>query len=104
MNFDEYQSEAKKTAIYPQSAKITYPIIGLAGEVGELCNKYKKTIRDGRVLDKEEIAGEIGDIAWYLAMVCEDFGVSFDEVARKNIEKLKDRQSRGAIKGSGDNR
>jgi NTP pyrophosphatase (non-canonical NTP hydrolase) len=104
MEFDEYQKLAKTTALYPESAKMTYPIIGLAGEVGELCNKYKKTIRDGRKISKEEMIGELGDIAWYLAMVCQDFDISFDEVAKSNIQKLKDRANRGVIQGSGDNR
>jgi hypothetical protein len=48
MNYNEYQAAAKTTAIYPESAKLTYPLLGLSGEFGEICEKVKKHIRDGR--------------------------------------------------------
>ena len=62
MTFNDYQALAKTTAIYPEHAKITYPALGLAGEVGEVCEKIKKHIRDGKILDKEELKKELGDV------------------------------------------
>ena len=49
-NLNNYQAQAKDTAIYPEAAKIVYTALGLAGEAGEVADKVKKIIRDGRDL------------------------------------------------------
>lgn len=104
MDFKNYQLLAKTTAIYPENAKITYPCLGLAGEVGEICEKVKKHIRDGRVLDKEDLTKELGDVLWYLSALAGDLGIDLENVAKTNYEKLKSRMERNVISGSGDNR
>lgn len=104
MNFEEYQNEAKKTAIYNEQYKVTYPILGLCGEAGELANKYKKTLRDGAKINNEDAEKELGDILWYVSQVATDMGLDLELIARLNIEKLKSRQQRGVLQGSGDNR
>lgn len=103
LDFDQYQDFAKSTAIYPSEYKLVYPALGLNGEAGEVAEKIKKYIRDGR-LDAEEVIKELGDVLWYLSAVATDLGISLSEVAEKNYKKLKDRQERNAVKGSGDNR
>ena len=109
MSFDYYQEQARKTAIYPDRGNnITYPTLGLCGEAGEFAEKVKKTIRDdcGIVTDEKrvEMVKELGDVLWYVANICSELHLSMEEVARANLEKLKSRADRGAIKGSGDNR
>ena len=104
MNFRDYQELAETTAMYPENAKITYPLLGLNGEIGEVCEKVKKHIRDGRELDKEDLTKELGDVLWYLAITARDLGIDLQEVAEVNIAKLKSRQERGVLGGSGDNR
>lgn len=106
MNFEEYQNESRKTAIYPKKYSIIYPVIGLSGEVGEVANKVKKKLRDRRkTLDLASmIEDELGDVLWYVANLAYDLGLSLDHIARSNIKKLKSRQERGALKGDGDNR
>lgn len=108
MTLNEYQFEANTTAIYPESAALTYPALGLAGEAGEICNKVKKIIRDdGGVLSddkKKMLIDELGDVLWYVAAIAKDLKVSLDNVARSNLDKLLSRQRRGALGGSGDNR
>ena len=103
MNFKEYQRKAVSFAIYPATHKVLYPTLGLCGEAGEVAEKVKKQIRDG-VFHRHEVAKELGDVLWYLTMVCNDIGYSLDEVATLNLEKLWSRKKRGALKGSGDNR
>ena len=104
MDFKEYQEAAKSTAIYPMAQKITYPLIGLVGEVGEFANKYKKVYRDGTPLNLEDAKRELGDIQWYLTNLADDMGISLNDAAELNVKKLADRMERGVIKGSGDNR
>jgi NTP pyrophosphatase (non-canonical NTP hydrolase) len=103
MTFEEYQEQARSTAIYPRDQAIVYPALGLTGEAGEVAEKVKKWIRDG-ALDKEAIAKELGDVLWYIAALSGDLGISMDEIASQNIQKLRDRAARGKIQGSGDDR
>lgn len=108
MDFEEYQTAAESTAMYPDEYRITYPVLGLAGEAGELPNKWKKVLRDDNgllTLDKRNaMLDELGDILWYIALVARDLDSDINEVADININKLRDRYVRGVIGGSGDNR
>jgi NTP pyrophosphatase (non-canonical NTP hydrolase) len=104
----DYQKQARWTTIYSPAYAGIYPAIGLAGETGELLNIIKKTLRDnqGHVTDesREKIFSEIGDVLWYLSSLCTDYSLSLAEVAQSNLNKLRDRESRGVLGGSGDNR
>jgi len=103
MTFDEYQAKAVKTAIYKAEHQVIYPSMGLVNEAGEVVGKVKKILRDGK-FDREAIADEIGDVMWYMAALCRDLNVNMSDVAQRNLDKLKDRQERGVIGGSGDKR
>lgn len=52
--FDDYQTAAARTAIYPSNIRILYPALGLTGEAGEVANKIKRIYRDdgGQVTDE----------------------------------------------------
>ncbi|MEY4370920.1 MAG: hypothetical protein RIQ48_636 [Pseudomonadota bacterium] len=106
MNINTYQEEAAKTAIYKD--KLIYPTLGLAGEAGEMANKVKKILRDnaGELSDevRKDLIKELGDVMWYCAALATDLGTSLGEICFVNIEKLKSRQERNQIGGSGDNR
>ncbi len=106
MEMNAYQEKSARTAIYPKSLNggIFYACIGLSGEVGELLNKVKKLARDNAELDKEGIKLELGDILWYVAMVAKEAGISMEEVASANIEKLEKRMKNGTLHGNGDER
>ena len=54
--------------------------------------------------NKELIVKELGDVMWYVSAICDELGVSMEDVARTNIKKLEDRQQRGVLGGNGDNR
>ena len=110
MTLDEYQKEALVTALWSGDnlKDLSHWTLGITGEAGEVAEKVKKVIRDfdGEVSEetKKELMKEIGDVMWYLAVLAKHLGYSFDEVARVNIVKLRDRQTRNKLKGSGDNR
>lgn len=109
MDFKEYQEKARQTAIYPDKGKnLIYPTLGLVGESGEVAEKVKKLIRDkNMVVDKEfldSIKKELGDVLWYIAAICSELGISLEEVAIENIEKLYSRKERDVLHGEGDNR
>jgi NTP pyrophosphatase (non-canonical NTP hydrolase) len=102
MNFNEYQKLARSTAIYPEEYKVIYPALGLCGEAGEVAEKVKKNIRDGKSLDG--VGLELGDVLWYISALADDLGVTLEEVAQANVDKLTSRKERNMIGGSGDNR
>tara|TARA_A100001388_G_scaffold230678_1_gene182788 strand:- start:3154 stop:3483 length:330 start_codon:yes stop_codon:yes gene_type:complete len=109
MDFKTYQKKARLTAQYPDlGSNNIYPTLGLVGEAGEVAEKIKKVIRDKKgIFDEESKLGlkkELGDVLWYLSNLCTEFNFSLDEVALQNLEKLKLRQSKGKISGSGDDR
>lgn len=106
MELNQYQAAALTTAVYPEATRIIYPALGMAGEAGEVADKVKKVIRDNeQVFDndrKTAIAYEVGDVLWYCATMAHDLGYTLEEIAQMNIQKLKSRQSRGKLSGSGD--
>ena len=109
MTFEAYQSLSRKTAHYPDPGKnIVYPTLGLASEAGEVAGKIKKVIRDnGGIVDaerKEQIKQELGDVLWYVAQLATELGLSCEEIAEANLEKLAAREKNGTLSGSGDNR
>lgn len=109
MTFSEYQKASRRTAIYPNAGNnFIYPTLGLSGEAGEVAEKIKKVLRDetGVVSEEKraEVAKELGDVLWYVAQLATELGLSLDEIAAKNIEKLYSRLDRGKLSGSGDNR
>ncbi len=102
MTFDDYQKFARSTAIYTDECKITYPTLGLCGEAGEVAEKVKKNIRDGKSLDG--VGLELGDVLWYISALADDLGVTLEEVAQANVDKLRSRMERNKISGDGDHR
>ena len=108
MDMGEYQKLAQAFMLYPEHEKITYPILGLNSEAGEVADKYKKIIRDkkGHISeeDRVEILKEVGDVLWYCAAICTDLNMPLHQAALMNIKKLNSRLSRDVIQGSGDNR
>lgn len=108
MKFSEYEELVKETAIYPETHRILYPALGMAGEAGEVANKVKKIIRDG-IKDqpedwRQQIAKEIGDVMWYCAALAHDLNVPLSLIAAQNKDKLLARKEKGTLQGSGDNR
>ena len=109
---NEYQADAATTAIYKW--KVIYPALGLANEAGEVLGKLKKLIRDNdvrfdgdsKITDQQraDLGAELGDVLWYISNLSRDLGLSLNDIAAMNIEKLQSRQARGVIGGSGDNR
>ena len=108
MDFNTYQETAVETAIYPDTHRILYPALGMAGEAGEVANKVKKLIRDGPegMADdwKEQIASEIGDVMWYCAALANDINMPLALIAAQNRDKLLARKQKGTLQGSGDTR
>lgn len=110
MNVNDYQKQAQTTAINHPDALMdkTIWVLGIAGESGEVVEKWKKIVayKNGKITaeDKKELVKEMGDVVWYVAMLAKSLGVSLEEVLQMNLDKLASRKARGVTKGVGDNR
>jgi NTP pyrophosphatase (non-canonical NTP hydrolase) len=93
MDLFTYQQLALRTAkdLETPLAELQHALLGLTSETGELADVVKKHVIYGRDLDKENIAEELGDILWYLAIGAESVGTTLEEIANANIAKLKTR-------------
>ena len=78
--------------------------LGLVGEAGEVSEKVKKLFRDKSKFTDEEVLKELGDVLFYTTALANIFGGSLRKVMEMNMAKLDDREQRGVLKGSGDNR
>jgi len=109
MEMNEYQEQARTTAVYPNIGNnIYYPALGVGGEAGETLNVVSKIMRDyGDEVTpemKHRLIHEMGDVMWNIANLCCEIDVSLEEVAQYNLDMLKSRQKRGKLQGSGDDR
>lgn len=107
--FDDYQRESRKTwNVIPMNHSVVYPTLGLVNEAGEVAGKIKKIFRDkgGEIgaAEREALKYELGDVLWYLTQICTELGLTLEEVAAANVEKLHSRLARGQIRGEGDDR
>jgi NTP pyrophosphatase (non-canonical NTP hydrolase) len=102
MNFSEYQREALQTDRTPvptgmsaDSARLI-PLLGLAGEAGQLLTEYKKRLRDGpsHVLFVDRVAEELGDILWYVANLASKYDLELGDIAKQNLEKVRSLHNR----------
>ncbi len=106
MTPNQYQQEAGKTAIYPAAQGLSYCVLGLTNEAGEVAGKLKKHIRDCLPFSvtRKALIDELGDVLWYAANLARELDVSLEEVMTLNLDKLADRKMRGVLGGSGDKR
>ena len=104
MKLNDYQNEARKTAIYPIDDGLTYTALGLCGEAGEVAEKIKKFIRGDTTFVESDLLYELGDVLWYLSNLAFECGYTLQEVAEVNLNKLEARMLSDTIKGDGDRR
>ena len=97
MNANQYQKLAMTTLNPALSKKdvLINSVMGLCGESGEAIDIVKKWLAHGHELDREHLASELGDIAWYLAEAATALDLSLEDILQANIDKLKKRYPQG---------
>jgi len=97
MNINEYQVAALRTAnpALTQIERLSNGLMGLNGEAGECIDLIKKHLFQGHNLNKERIAKELGDVAWYLALSANAIGYDLETIFQMNIDKLQARYPEG---------
>ena len=96
MTGNEYQNEALRTAS-GKCRSLANCAMGLAGEAGECADIIKKHLFHGHDLNKEHLAKELGDVAWYLAVSADAIGYDLETIMQMNIDKLRARYPDGVF-------
>lgn len=103
---NDYQQKALSFAL--QSAfRMEYLIPALCEEAGEVAGLYAKWIRKDSFdthIDKERLKKELGDVIWNVACIAAYHGITLQDVADTNIDKLTERKVRNLIDGEGSDR
>ena len=97
MTVNEYQKLAM-TTLNPALDKkdvLINGVMGLCGESGEAIDIVKKWLAQGHELNRDALAKELGDIAWYLAETATALDLNLEDVLEANIEKLRKRYPDG---------
>lgn len=96
MTINEYQQGALRTAGTDHKGDLLENgVMGLCGESGECVDLVKKYLFQGHELDRQHLAKELGDVAWYLAVAAYSIGYTLEDVLQMNIDKLKERYPDG---------
>ena len=96
MTLNEYQTAAQRTSNTNRlSSKIENGLLGLFGEGGECADIYKKYMYQGHEFDREHMAKELGDVLWYAAELAAGLSMTLEEIAQRNIDKLRARYPEG---------
>lgn len=97
MTINEYQKLAMVTLNPELSDRevLINGVMGLCGESGEVIDIVKKHLAQGHKLNKEHLAQELGDVAWYLAETATVLGYSLEDILQMNLDKLKKRYPEG---------
>jgi len=101
---DAYSKWVEEKILTYGDERLVENTLGLVGEAGEVAEKIKKLIRDSSRFNNEEILKELGDVVFYATALANIYGNGLQQVLELNMKKLDDRQKRGKLKGSGDNR
>jgi len=103
LNLKEYSDFVEGKILTKGNDRLAENTLGLVGEAGEVAEKIKKCFRDGK-LDREAVQKELGDVLFYWVALHNLLGLCPDHTIDTNVNKLNDRETRGVMRGSGDNR
>jgi NTP pyrophosphatase (non-canonical NTP hydrolase) len=101
LTLNEFQKICKGTSLYGRKLKriddLTYSVLALNGEAGELANKLKKHHRAGTEYNVPILADELGDVFWYVADAAGNLGLTLEQVAQMNMDKLAERKKENTV-------
>jgi len=111
MNLNEYQTQARKTAIGMTPEHMVFGLLEEGGEVAGILKRYyrgdeeyENEVGDLSPFALDRMKAELGDVLWYTAMLADVCGFTLEDVARENVAKLQRRKAKDMIHGSGDDR
>lgn len=93
MELEEYQKIAlqrlNKSIAFDQKENMYYACMGIIEETGEIIAELRKTLFKGnfheKALNIKEIESELGDLLWYISLICKNANIDMKEL--KNYEE-----------------
>jgi NTP pyrophosphatase (non-canonical NTP hydrolase) len=104
MKLNEYQEKAAEYSDFgpethqkqPESVSHLAMVgLGITGEAGEVSDYIKKVLFHGHPMDKTKLRKELGDALWYVQEGARAGGMTLEEIARENLDKLAARYPNG---------
>ena len=114
LSLNEYQRQSMRTATTPESergrefqtsgfglglareaAEVLELAVKLAIKAGSASDLLKKQIHHEHGMEAETMKKELGDVLWYVQGIAARYGLTLEEVAQRNIDKLKRRYPEG---------
>jgi NTP pyrophosphatase (non-canonical NTP hydrolase) len=100
MNLNDYQKLAARTipADKDKNLRMAEFTLALCEEAGESAGVLKKIIYHHHPFDvakATQLIGELGDTLWHIAALATEFGITLDQIACFNLEKLRQRYPDG---------
>lgn len=92
---DRYAKIGLEMAQNLSKLRLMHASMGITGEAGELMDAIKKHIMYNKELDLDNVKEELGDLCWYMAIMLDTVGSSFEEVMKLNFQKLEKRYPSG---------
>jgi NTP pyrophosphatase (non-canonical NTP hydrolase) len=68
--------------------RLLHGVLGVGSESGELLDAFKRYFAYGKDLDRDNVIEEVGDLLFYIALICRTMEVSLEEVCSINVAKL----------------
>ncbi len=97
MSFVALQERINDDGSGIESPEIICGAIGVSSEAGELLDDIKKVMFQGKPLDRSKIIDELGDVVFYVQVLCNGLDITINDVINGNIRKLKERYPNGFV-------
>lgn len=88
----------------PGMSRLLHGMFGICSESGEIADHYKRVVFYGKPLDPVNLKEELGDVMWYIAITCDQLGITIEDVMAANIAKLEKRYEGGFTENKAVNR
>jgi len=67
----------------PDNPDLVHAIVGISTETGELIEQLEMSMFDEELLDIINVKEELGDLMWYMALMCHVLDITFDDIETK---------------------
>lgn len=102
MELEEYKKKAiqrlNKSIAFDEKENMYYACMGLIEETGEIVAELRKPLFKGnfheKTLDIEEIKSELGDLMWYIALICKNTNIDMNQLQEHNEKESKNKREK----------
>lgn len=102
MELEEYKKKAiqrlNKSIAFDKKENMYYACMGLIEETGEIVAELRKPLFKGnfheKTLDIEEIKSELGDLMWYIALICKNTNIDMNQLLEHKESDCKNKREK----------